>query len=240
MATGHYARIQSTENGPVLLKGLDAKKDQSYFLALLTREMLSRVIFPLGEHTKDYARSLLEREGIHGYQSDESQELCFVPNGDYKAFLAHMGLVSLPGSIVDVSGKKLGEHSGIEHFTIGQRKGLGVSAPYPLYVVGIDPEKRMVVVGPRKDTFVNRLEANRMSYLQGSPPSAGQRFHAKVRSTSKPELCTIVKSAIDSVEIEFEQKQSGVALGQAVVLYSDERVVGGGWIERAWLSRQNA
>ena len=237
MATGHYARVRHTENGPDLLQGADTKKDQSYFLALLNREMLTRVVFPLGEHTKDYARGLLEQEGIHGYQSDESQELCFVPNGDYKAFLANMGLESLPGLIVDVSGKKLGEHSGIEHFTIGQRKGLGVSAPYPLYVVGIDPEKRIVVVGPRKDTFVNRLAANRMNYLQSSPPSVGQRFHVKVRSTSNPELCTVMESSSDSVEIEFDQKQSGVAPGQAAVLYSGERVVGGGWIENVWLSQ---
>ena len=192
LATGHYARVQCTKEGPILLKGLDAKKDQSYFLALLNREMLSRVVFPLGEYTKEFAKSLLKQNGIRGYQFDESQELCFVPDGDYKAFLARMGYVSHPGPIVDVAGTLLGEHSGIEHFTIGQRKGLGVSAPYPLYVVGIDPDKHMVIVGAREDTFVNRLTANQMNFLQDFPPSVDQQFHIKVRSTSKPEICTVV------------------------------------------------
>ncbi len=234
LATGHYARVETTPAGPILLKGLDRKKDQSYFLALLTREMLARAVFPLGSLTKEYAREFLRLHGVTAAYSSESQELCFVPDGDYRAFLKKMGFESRPGLIKDLTNNVLGTHSGIEHFTVGQRRGLGISTSEARYVVSIDPESCTVFVGPKEKTYVSRIKISDINILQPNEPSVGDRFEIKVRSTTEPVPCTLASHTSEEIAIELESPQSGVAPGQAAVLYSGDRVAFGGWIRKAW------
>jgi len=192
--------------------------------------MLERVVFPLGGFTKVAVRQLLEAEGISAWEADESQELCFVPGDDYRTFLMDNGIRPRPGPIVDMTGRVLGKHRGIVGYTVGQRRGLGVSADRPLYVVRIDPKTDTVFVGPHEATLVSRTRVHKMNWLVSAVPSYGSRYHVKVRSTSKPVWCTLTAASVDDVEIVYDEAQSGVAPGQAAVLYADDRVVGGGWI----------
>lgn len=231
LATGHYARIQPDTDMPVLMKGKDPAKDQSYFLSLLTREMLGRTLFPMGEYTKDQTRRLLRHEGICVWESDESQELCFVPDGNYREFLLNEGVMPRPGFIVDAHGRPLGKHQGIMGFTVGQRRGLGISAKEPLYVLRIDSTTDTVMVGTKEQTFVSTLIIQNFNRLRPDTISIGEQFEVKVRSTAKPAPCTVEEASGDRLSLIFEDYQSGVALGQAAVLYSEDRVVGGGWIE---------
>ncbi|MCA1961862.1 MAG: tRNA 2-thiouridine(34) synthase MnmA [Desulfomonile sp.] len=230
LATGHYARIARPADGPALLRGVDKRKDQSYFLSMLTRDMLERVMFPLGESTKATIRQMLQDEGISASTTGESQELCFVPANDYRAFLMANGIEPRPGPIVDVSGHRLGQHRGIVGYTVGQRRGLGVSAGRPLYVVRIDPSTDTLVVGPREATLVSRTRVTEMNWLTASIPPSFTRFQVKVRSTSRPVWCTLTEVDGWKVELLYDEPVSGVAPGQAAVLYAGERVIGGGWI----------
>jgi tRNA-uridine 2-sulfurtransferase len=230
LATGHYARVGGSPDEPFLLRGKDRGKDQSYFLFMLTREILGRTTFPLGDLTKTLVRTLLRTEGISVWESDESQELCFIPQGDYRDFLAKHGIKNQPGRIVDSLGRTLGRHQGITNYTVGQRRGLGISGPNPLYVVRVDPESNTVVVGTRQETLSTVFTINKINLLTLRTPSTGDRFEVKIRSTSPAVPCIIENCGEDSMEIRFDTPQAGVAPGQAAVLYSGERVVGGGWI----------
>jgi tRNA-specific 2-thiouridylase len=231
LATGHYARIEHGSEGPVLLKGTDRAKDQSYFLFMLTREMLGRVIFPLGGLTKRAVKNLAAQRGITAAGSDESQELCFISGGDYKAFLYNEGVESRRGTIVNVAGEVLGEHKGIVHFTVGQRRGIGICAPKPLYVIRIDSETDQVMVGTREDALAANVRMSRINVLRDGPIRPGESFHVKVRSNARAVPGAVVAATDRTLELRFDELQSGVAPGQAAVLYSGDRVAAGGWIE---------
>lgn len=231
LATGHYARVEATAAGPILRRGKDTAKDQSYFLFMLTGEMLARAAFPLGELTKDRVRALLKSQGIRPWDSEESQELCFVPQDDYRRFLEREGVVSLPGPIVDTEGRILGRHRGVTHYTVGQRRGLGICGPEPLYVIGIDAKNGTLVVGPRRETYVPGVRIGRINILRETPLQVGEKLEVKVRSTALPVTCLVEAVEKDIVEVRFVGPQSGIAPGQAAVLYLGDRVVAGGWIE---------
>lgn len=230
LATGHYAQIGGTPEEPLLLRGADKRKDQSYFLFMLTRDILKRTLFPVGQLTKTRVRELLRAEGISLWQSDESQELCFVPDGNYRSFLRDHGIESQAGPVVDSLGRTLGKHKGIANYTVGQRRGLGICGPKPFYVLRVDPESNTVTVGTREETLRSGFTIDKITLLTSGRPSIGDRFDVKIRSTSPVVPCTIVGYGDDSMEIRFETPQAGVAPGQAAVLYSGDMVVGGGWI----------
>ncbi len=231
IATGHYARVARTSEEPVLLVGKDKSKDQSYFLFMLTKDMLKKVLFPLGDFTKADVREFLKNAGVSVWESGESQELCFIPDGDYRGFLSSHGIEPCAGNIVDVQGNILGKHKGITGYTVGQRRGLGVCGPKPHYVLRIDSSTQTIVVGNKEETYVPGLQMREVNLLVHSGLSVGDRFHAKVRSTARAVPSTVVHVSGDNAELEFDEPQSGIASGQAAVLYSGDRVVGGGWIE---------
>ncbi len=230
LATGHYARISEGSGGLSLSKGKDLTKDQSYFLFNLTEEMLDRTIFPLGEFAKNQIREVLKQESISVAESEESQELCFIPGGNYRAFLVEKNVPREPGYIVNTQGKILGSHEGITNFTVGQRRGIGVPASRPLYVIRIDARTNAVVVGFKEETFRSSVLIRGINLLPSFRPSRGDKFLVKVRSTSRAVGCTVVRDSDTSLELEFDQPQSGIAAGQAGVLYSGNQLAGGGWI----------
>ncbi len=230
LATGHYARIEEVGGKPALLRAGDRTKDQSYFLFALTSEILERTLLPLGKLTKSYVREFLLSEGITLSHSEESQELCFIPDGDYKAFLRRHAVVARPGPIVDLRGNVLGRHRGICRYTVGQRRGLGISAPKPYYVVRIDADKDTVVVGTREQTLASAVSISKINALEPYGLLPGARFEAKVRSTTPPVPCTLARISEDALGLEFDMPQPAVAPGQAAVLYQGERLVCGGWI----------
>ncbi len=231
IATGHYVRVAGTADTPALMTGKDQSKDQSYFLFMLTRDILKYAVFPLGDFTKVQVREVLKRAGLTIEESEESQELCFISRSDYRAFLSSHGVESCSGNIVDVQGNILGKHRGITGYTVGQRRGLGICGPRPHYVIRIDPRTQTVVVGTKEETYVRSFQTGSINWLRSSPLSAGERFRVKVRSTANAVLSTVVSVSDDAAELEFDEPQSGIASGQAAVLYSGERVVGGGWIK---------
>ncbi len=231
LATGHYARILRAEDGWGLFRGMDKEKDQSYFLSMLKRESLSRTIFPLGEMTKAQVKALLKNEKISVSDSPESQEICFIPDRDYRGFLLKQGIDSKPGHILNSQGKSLGKHSGIIGYTIGQRRGLGICGPKPLYVTRIDASTNTLVVGTRTETLSRRLSMSGFSLLTSGTPAIGDNFDIKIRSTARAVPCTVVAQHGEALDLEFQRPQSGVSPGQAACLYSGDRVVGSGWIE---------
>jgi tRNA-specific 2-thiouridylase len=233
LATGHYARIEEIAGRYALLKAEDRTKDQSYFLFMLTPEILRRTLFPLGTLSKDYVRGFLRSEGITVSESEESQELCFIPNCDYKAFLSYHGIGSQPGPIVDLRGEVLGRHEGIYRYTVGQRRGLGVCAPKPYYVVKIVADTNTIVVGTREETFASTVRISKVNILEPSRLSINATFDIKIRSTTVPVPCTLIRKSEDFLEFKFDQPQPAVAPGQAAVLYYGDRVIGGGWIDAA-------
>ncbi len=232
IATGHYARVTGTPEEQALLVGKDKSKDQSYFLFMLTRDLLKKVLFPLGDFPKDHVREFLKSAGVSVWESGESQELCFIPDGDYRAFLSSHGIESNPGNIVDAKGNILGIHKGITGYTVGQRRGLGLCGPKPHYVLRIDAPTQTIVVGTKEETYVPRLWVRDVNVLVSAGLSAGNRFRVKVRSTAKAVPSTVVHLSGDDAELEFDEPQSGIASGQAAVFYSGDRVIGGGWIKQ--------
>ncbi len=236
LATGHYALIGRDygQEECALLQGVDKRKDQSYFLFMLTSEVLSRTLFPLGGFTKAQVRDFLRSEGVSVSESDESQELCFIPDNNYRGFLKKKGVRAQPGPIKDLSGNVLGSHKGIVHYTVGQRRGLGVCRPRPLYVVKLDARSDTVFVGHKEETLVKRVRLIHTNILTETGVCPGASFRVKVRSTA-----AAVPAEVEGVEsremvVKFETPQSGVAPGQAAVIYAGKRVIGGGWIEHAW------
>jgi tRNA-specific 2-thiouridylase len=230
VATGHYARVVHTARNSLLLKGVDVAKDQSYFLAMVPRESLAALLLPLGSITKTQTREIVQNMGISIPRSADSQELCFIHGQTYKEYLIEHGVMSAPGPIVDVHGRVLGEHRGIMGFTVGQRKGLGISAPHPLYVVAIDSQTHTIVVGPVEHTFVDSIEIEQFNELGERPVQPGEVFRVKVRSTSAPVSCTAAAVEDTALTLRFHKPERGVAPGQAAVLYREDEVVGGGWI----------
>jgi tRNA-specific 2-thiouridylase len=241
IATGHYARIQHDERTGRyrLLVAADRSKDQSYFLFGLTQEQLSQAMFPLGELTKQQVRAIAREKQLPVAEKPESQEICFVPNGSYRdfiaAYLAEQGrrMKDQAGELVTTDGRTLGEHPGIQHFTVGQRKGLGVAVGSPLYVIEIDAAKNRVVVGRNEDLFKRRCHIRNVNWIR--PVAEGERICACVRIRNKhtPAPASIEALAGDEAEVEFVEPQRAITPGQAAVFYDGEEVLGGGWILRA-------
>ena len=232
VGTGHYARVEQDASGSYLLKrGFDRAKDQSYFLFTLTQEGLSHAIFPVGALEKGTVRELAREMGLTVSDKPDSHEICFVADGDHAAFLEGHGLAASPGAIHDVSGKVLGTHEGVHHFTVGQRKGLGISSPIRLYVVGIDADRSAVTVGPREALERTELTASRVNWIAGAPPSPGARATAQIRHRHPEAGVSIVPLDDGRVAARFDEPQHAITPGQAVVFYDGEVVLGGGWID---------
>lgn len=239
VATGHYARLEPGEGGRVdLLRAADPMKDQSYYLFELRQPQLRQFLMPLGGLTKDQVRIAAREFGMHLAEKPDSQDICFVEGGDYRKFLREEAGIEgdeLAGAIVDTAGRVVGRHGGIHEFTIGQRRGIGIAAERPLYVVDLIPESRTVVVGPEEETAAAGLIARGMNYIACDPPVDPMRVAVKIRYRADPVPATLhpLTDEKDSARIEFDEPQRAVAPGQAAVCYDPEagqRVIGGGWI----------
>jgi tRNA-specific 2-thiouridylase len=233
LATGHYARVRARGGRLRLLRGSDERKDQSYVLWMLTQRHLERVLFPVGELTKPRTRALAARLGLRTADKPDSQEVCFVRGGDMGAYVSeHMAEAARPGAIVDASGKQVGRHGGIGRFTVGQRKGLGISLGVPVYVTSIDRRSNSVVVGGRDDLLVGGLVARETSYVSRRP-GVGERVLVQHRAHGDAALGRVTTSAEDALEISFARPVRAVAPGQSAALYSaaePEELLGGGVI----------
>ncbi|WP_437224615.1 tRNA 2-thiouridine(34) synthase MnmA [Planctomicrobium sp. SH661] len=232
IATGHYAQLTAVpgESTPGLFRGLDAGKDQSYVLFGIRRELLSKILFPVGGYQKEALRDLARHAGIRTADKPDSQEICFIPDNDYGRFLRdYRGEQETDGELVDTAGNVLGRHAGYQHFTIGQRRGLGVTFGEPRFVVRIEPETHRVVLGNREELGRRTLSANRLNWLAESL-SFPLRATAQIRYQHKPAWCVVEKTGDDRIEVTFDDPQYGVAPGQAVAIYNENRILGGGWI----------
>jgi tRNA-specific 2-thiouridylase len=220
----------------LLKRPADRSKDQTYFLFGLTQEQLSRTLFPLGEMTKPEVRQLARHHGLALAEKPDSQEICFVPGGDYKnfldAYLAEQGdaLPDTAGELVTSDGSVIGEHHGIHHFTVGQRKGLGVATGSPLYVIQIRGDTRQVVVGNQEDLYSKTMRVRKINLISVAELSESMRVQVKIRHRHEPASALIESSGSDEMMITFDQPQRAVTPGQAAVFYDGDVVVGGGWI----------
>ncbi|HEX2443088.1 MAG TPA: tRNA 2-thiouridine(34) synthase MnmA [Vicinamibacterales bacterium] len=233
VATGHYARVERDESGGyLLLRGADHSKDQSYFLFTLTQGQLASARFPVGDMTKDDVRAAARALGLSVAEKPDSQELCFVAGGDHAAFVEqHAPELVGAGVIADRDGRVLGRHDGTHRFTIGQRKGLGLSTGLPLYVVDIDAADRRVVVGPRDALERRTLTASEVNWISGRTPSTPVRASARIRYRHREADATITPLPDSRARVDFIEPQSAITPGQAVVFYDGEMVLGGGWID---------
>jgi tRNA-specific 2-thiouridylase len=239
IATGHYARLRfDPDRGRhQLLRSVDGSKDQTYFLFGLTQEQLAQTIFPLGEYPKSQVRELARELGIAVAEKQDSQEICFVPNGDYASFIdAYFREQGIPphhtrGEIVSTAGQVLGEHAGVHHYTIGQRKGLGIAAGEPLYVIATRPAEQLVVVGTNDDLLRTEFHAGEVNWISIAPPAAPVRAHVRIRNKHIPAPATVHPRSRDRVRVRFDEPQRAVTPGQAAVFYEGDLVLGGGWIE---------
>jgi tRNA-specific 2-thiouridylase len=239
VATGHYARVEFDEDARRfrLLRGVDRDKDQSYFLFSLTQDQLAHALFPVGHLTKPEVRAHAEALGLAVADKPDSHEICFVPDGDTAGFVERSTSVTAgtnpalqPGDIVDSSGKLLGHHTGLHRFTVGQRKGLGISTGAPRYVLRLEPSDSRVVVGSRDELGRREFEASSVNWISGAAPDAPIRVTARIRHRHQDAPATVVADAA-RIRVTFDEPQLAVTPGQAVVLYEGEEVVGGGWID---------
>lgn len=234
LATGHYARIEKTNRGRYLLKkGKDKGKDQSYFLCQLNQEQLKCTLFPVGNLTKDKVRKIAQQMELPVTSRPESQEICFVTDNDHGRFLKdnYSGKIKT-GPIIDWKGNKLGKHQGIMFYTIGQRKGLGISATKPLYVTAIEPEKNTVIVGPKEQTYSSELIADNLNWITDAVPKKSIKIKARIRYRH-PEAEAIVRMInANNIHVKFAEPQMAITPGQAVVFYDGDTVIGGGSIIR--------
>ena len=232
IATGHYARIVKLDNGRyTLMRSATLAKDQTYALYNLTQEQLSRTLMPVGEYSKDKVREIAERINLQVASKPDSQDICFVPDGDYASFIEETtGEKVVPGNFVDLDGNILGQHKGIIHYTVGQRKGLGLSLGKPVFVLEIRPETNEVVIGDNEDALSNTLRANRINFMSVEELEGEKRVFAKIRYNHKGAWCTVKKSGEDEILCTFEEPQRAITPGQAVVLYDGDYVFGGGTI----------
>ena len=232
-ATGHYARVAfcPEQNRYSLYKAVDARKDQSYALYYVRQSVLKNFLLPLGEYGKDETRLMAREYSLPVADKPDSQEICFIPDDDYKGFLnRHIPDALRAGNIVDTSGKLLGRHGGLPFYTIGQRKGLGIAAAHPLYVVRLDTERNEVVVGGNEDVFASALIADDMNYLAVDELTAPIRLAAKIRYNAPPAPATVSPHSDGQVKVEFDTPQRAVTPGQSVVFYDGDMVFGGGVI----------
>ncbi len=234
LVTGHYVRRINGESGPQLHRGRDHGRDQSYFMFSMTRDQLDFLYFPLGAADKDTTRQLAHRFNLPVASKPDSQDICFVPDGSYRNIVEKLrpGAAD-PGDIVDLDGTVLGRHQGIIDYTVGQRKGLGIAAPDPLYVVRLDPENARVIVGPEDALKRSSLMIKSINWLGDGPPNEqGENIYVKLRSTQEPAAAILYPVNGDWARVELTEPQRAIAPGQACVFYEGERVLGGGWISR--------
>lgn len=237
LATGHYAQILKTPGGkPHLFCGADPRKDQSYFLASTPWTMLEKICFPLGAMTKEETRRLAQHFGLHLAQKQESQDVCFVPNGDYATFFRQQGLYDHPGPIRGLDGQLLGYHQGIHHYTIGQRRGLGISTPKPSFVVAIDTKNNTLIVGPEESLLGHGARLTQINWLidlESLAPTL--ELQAKIRYASPPVAATLTLGASpEQGTLLFHTPQRAITPGQACVFYRGNQVLGGGWIDTSF------
>ncbi|MCI8419992.1 MAG: tRNA 2-thiouridine(34) synthase MnmA [Oscillospiraceae bacterium] len=235
VATGHYARVERGEDGRRrLLRGLDRRKDQSYFLYPLTQRHLSRLLLPVGDYDKPQVRAFAEEAGLVNARKRDSQDICFIPDGDYPAFLERSGVALTPGDFIDREGRVLGRHRGLPRYTLGQRRGLGVSAPEPLYVVGKDPDRNAVILGPDEALYSREVWAEDFNWVSLAPVSAPLRVTGKTRYSQSEAPATLYPPDGDGlVRAVFDEPQRAVTPGQSLVLYLGDAVVGGGVIVKS-------
>jgi len=241
IATGHYAvnEYDPDRKRWILKRPADLKKDQTYFLFGLTQEQLAHTLFPLGRMTKPEVRETARRHGLLLAEKPDSQEICFIPGGDYKQFLtAYLeeqgeAFPETAGELVASSGEVIGRHEGIFGFTVGQRKGLGVASPSPLYVLQVDPASRRVTVGADAELLTHELRARRLNWISIARLEGPMRVRVKIRHRHEPAWATLEPAGEDEVTAIFDEPQRAVTPGQAAVFYDGDEVVGGGWIERA-------
>lgn len=245
LATGHYARIVARpEGGWLLKKGLDPAKDQSYVLSVMGQAQLARTLFPVGDYPKAEVRRIASELGLDVANRKDSQDLCFLGNKDYREFLrARAPDVMMKGPIVTTSGDVLGEHGGLSNYTIGQRKGLGLSYSEPLYVLAMNPFRNALVVGTRGELGRDQLLAERFNWVSGAPPAAAFRAEVKIRYRSQPQMALVQPLDGGRARVDFDEPQPGITPGQAAVVYHGEICLGGGVIakfdgEQGTLKRQ--
>lgn len=233
LATGHYVR---SEYDPDLQRfrlyqGFDQKKDQSYMLYTLGQEELSTVLFPLGDKTKTQIREVAQSNDLRVASKSDSQEICFIPDNDYRSFMGRScSGATRPGDIVSMDGEVLGRHNGIAYYTVGQRKGLGITSPEPLYVVSLDAENNRVVVGSNRDTNCSGLLAEQYNFISGNAPLSPLPVDLKVRYKASPVPAVLYPPEKNTIKVIFKSKQKAVTPGQSAVFYRDDEVIGGGII----------
>lgn len=232
MATGHYARIIQGRDGIFhLLKGLDAQKDQSYFLHRLTQEQLGRILLPLGEETKGNVYRLAAELGISGVHGDESQDVCFLKGQDLNSFLSkYSGAVKTEGPIISLTGEEVGRHHGIQSFTVGQRKGLGIPDATPNYVVALDPAKNAVVIGKKEDLWQGQFSAGEMNWVAGKEPPLPHDFFTRIRYRHHGAPARVMPPEKGIYHVRFHEPQLAITPGQSAVFYVEDEVIGGGVI----------
>lgn len=233
IATGHYVRISYDpgEERFRLLRGLDKNKDQSYMLYMLGQDDLAATLFPLGEKTKEQVRELAAERGLPVAAKEESQEICFIPDNDYRSFLQRLSPQSLrPGDIVSAGGEKLGRHNGIAFYTVGQRKGLGITAPEPLYVIQLNVIDNQVVVGRLEELFSAGMMVEDLNYISGQTPEKPLKIEVKIRYRAPAIRATLMTLGENVARVVFESEQKAVTPGQSAVFYCNDEVIGGGII----------
>lgn len=232
IVTGHYARIEEENGKFVLKKALDETKDQSYVLYSMTQDQLVHTMFPLGSMQKTEVRAIAEESGFVNADKPDSQDICFVPNGDYASVIElQTGKESAEGNFVDKQGNNLGRHKGVIHYTIGQRKGLGVSSTEPLYVCNICPKDGNVVLGSNDDLFSREADVSDFNWISGEVPGSEFRCKAKIRYRQPEQWVTVIPTGADTVHIVFDEPQRAITPGQAAVFYDGDTVLGGGTIK---------
>jgi len=233
LATGHYARITHDEQGtPQLRMGLDPKKDQSYVLSVLTPEKIKHAMFPIGGYEKPAVRQIAEELGFPVAKKGDSQDLCFLGDGDYRRFLQdHAVDIFSAGPIMRQDGTILGEHNGLPNYTIGQRKGLGIAASEPLYVLKLDPNRNALIVGTRAELGSSTLTAHRVNWISGQPPADQFRAQVKIRYKAQPVPATVTILDVDQFSVEFDEPRRDITPGQGAVVYDGDWCLGGGAIQ---------
>ena len=234
LATGHYARVTKTDNGEVLLKkGIDEHKDQSYVLSVLAQEKLRHAMFPIGEYPKPEVRKLAEKFGLPTASKQDSQDLCWLGDGDYRRFLVDYAPdVMQPGPIVLTNGEQIGEHTGLANYTIGQRKGLGVSYDVPLYVIATNPYRNALIVGVRDELGQDILTAKRVNWVSDNVPTEPFYAQVKIRYKAKAVPAWVEPLPDDRIHVRFDEPLRDITPGQGAVVYDGDVVLGGGVIER--------
>jgi tRNA-specific 2-thiouridylase len=232
LATGHYARMRQEANGHFsLLKGVDRAKDQSYFLAFLTRRQLSQAMFPLGSHTKKQVRQMAKAWGFTAFSDSESQELCFIRHPSYKDFLS--SLAEFPckaGPIVNTRGEILGHHQGLHAYTVGQRKGISIPGPAPYYVIRLDKEQNRLVIGYKSELAATECMVTHINWIETEPPDKPVSVQTRIRYRHQEAESILTPLDRYTAKVRFSEAQYAITPGQAAVFYQGERVIGGGWI----------